>query len=79
LTAQIASVYLLLEDMSQEQPLCKLAVPSSLCQPFAIALPAIVGFVAGRFGLLASLIVLGSAPVFFLLLAPRSEQSSHSM
>ncbi len=46
---------------------------SSLCQPFEIVLPAIVGFVAGRFGLLASLVVLGSAPVFFLLLAPRSE------
>jgi hypothetical protein len=46
---------------------------SSLCQPFDIALPAIVGFVAGRFGLLASLALLGSAPVFFLLLAPRSE------
>jgi len=43
---------------------------SSLCQPFEIALPAIVGFVAGRFGPLASLVVLGSAPVFFLLLAP---------
>lgn len=52
---------------------------SSLCQPFEIALPAIVGFVAGRFGLLASLALLGSAPVFFLLLAPRSEQSSQDM
>jgi MFS family permease len=47
---------------------------SSLCQPFDIALPAIVGYVAGRFGLLASLIVLGSAPVFFLLLAPGNEK-----
>lgn len=48
---------------------------SSLGQPFEIALPAIVGFVAGRYGLLASLVVLGSAPVFFLLLAPRSEKA----
>ena len=46
---------------------------SSLGQPFEIVLPAIVGFVAGRFGLLASLALLGSAPLFFLLLAPRED------
>ncbi len=49
---------------------------SSLGQPFEIVLPTLVGFIAGRFGPLASLVILGSAPVFFLLLAPRSEQSS---
>jgi hypothetical protein len=47
---------------------------SSLGQPFEIVLPAIVGLVAGHFGLLASLVVLGSAPVFFLLLAPRNKK-----
>ena len=51
---------------------------SSLGQPFEIVLPALVGFVAGRFGLLAGLALLGSAPVFFLLLAPRSERSSNA-
>ena len=47
---------------------------SSLGQPFEIVLPLIVGFVAERFGPLASLAVLGSAPVFFLLLAPHKRQ-----
>lgn len=47
---------------------------SSLGQPFEILLPAIVGFVAERFGLLASLALLGSVPLFFLLLAPRNEK-----
>lgn len=47
---------------------------SSLGQPFEVVLPAIVGFVAGQFGLLASLVLLGSAPVFFLLLVPRSDK-----
>ena len=46
---------------------------SSLGQPFEILLPAIVGFVAGQFGLLASLALLGSAPLFFLLLAPKDK------
>jgi MFS family permease len=50
---------------------------SSLGQPFEIVLPAIVGFVAGRFGLLASLALLGSAPLFFLLLAPRDDKTRH--
>ena len=48
---------------------------SSLGQPFEILLPAFVGFVAGRFGLLASLALLGSAPLFFLLLAPRNDKA----
>jgi len=47
---------------------------SSLGQPFEMVLPAVVGFVAGRFGLLASLALLGSAPIFFLLLAPRNDK-----
>ncbi len=46
---------------------------SSLGQPFEIVLPALVGFVAGHFGLLASLALLGSAPLFFLLLAPHND------
>lgn len=47
---------------------------SSLGQPFEIVLPAITGFVAGQFGLTASLALLGSAPLFFLLLAPRDKK-----
>jgi MFS family permease len=39
--------------------------------PFEIVLPGIVGLIAVRFGLLASLGFLGSAPLLFLLLAPR--------
>ncbi|HLL80469.1 MAG TPA: MFS transporter [Ktedonobacteraceae bacterium] len=39
--------------------------------PFEIVLPGIVGLLAARFGLLASLGFLGSAPLLFLLLAPR--------
>lgn len=50
---------------------------SSLGQPFEILLPAIVGFVAGRFGLLASLALLGSAPLFFLLLVPGKDKNLH--
>jgi MFS family permease len=47
---------------------------SSLGQPFEIVLPVLIGIVAGRFGPLASLVVLGSAPVFFLLLAPGNKK-----
>jgi MFS family permease len=47
---------------------------SSLGQPFEIILPAITGFVAGQFGLTASLALLGSAPLFFLLLAPKNKK-----
>jgi predicted MFS family arabinose efflux permease len=43
-------------------------------QPFEIVLPVVVSLVAARFGLLASLALLGSAPVFFLLLAPREKR-----
>lgn len=44
--------------------------------PFEIVLPGIVGLLAGRFGLLASLAFLGSAPLLFLLLAPRKRSES---
>ena len=47
------------------------AIIGGLGQPFEIVLPGIVGLIAGRFGLLASLGFLGIAPVLFLLLAPR--------
>ena len=40
---------------------------TGLGEPFEIALPAIVGFLAGRFGLLAGLALLGSAPLLILL------------
>lgn len=43
----------------------------SLGQPFEVALPAIVGLVASRFGALASIALLGSAPLLMLLLLPR--------
>lgn len=42
-----------------------------LGKPIDIILPSIVGFIAGQFGLLASLGFLGVAPVLFLILAPR--------
>ncbi len=42
--------------------------------PFEIALPGIVGFIAGRFGLLAGLGFLGLAPIFMLLLIPRHKK-----
>lgn len=42
-------------------------------QPFEIVLPAVVGLIAGRFGLLAALVFLGSAPILFLALAPREK------
>jgi len=38
--------------------------------PFKVALPAIVGFVSGRFGVLAGIGLLGLAPVLILLLVP---------
>ena len=47
------------------------AIIGGLGQPFEIVLPGVVGLIAGRFGLLASLGFLGIAPVLFLLLAPR--------
>jgi len=40
-------------------------------QPIEMVLPAIVGLIAGRFGLLAGLGFLGCAPLLFLLLAPK--------
>lgn len=43
---------------------------SSLGAPFEVALPAIVGFIAARFGLLAGVGFLGLAPVLMLLLLP---------
>lgn len=43
---------------------------ASLGAPFEVALPGIVGFIAGRFGLLAGLGFLGLAPVLMLLLLP---------
>jgi len=43
----------------------------SLGGPFEIALPGIVGFIAGRFGLLAGLRLLGLAPLLMLLLVPK--------
>lgn len=42
----------------------------SLGAPFDIALPGIVGMIAGRFGLLAGLGFLGLAPILMLLLIP---------
>ncbi len=42
----------------------------SLGAPFEVALPGIIGFVAGRFGLLAGLALLGLAPLLILLLTP---------
>jgi len=41
-----------------------------LGQPFEVALPGIVGLVAGRFGVLAGIGLLGLAPVLVLLLVP---------
>jgi len=45
-------------------------VVASLGAPFEVALPAIVGFIAGRFGLLAGVGFLGLAPVMMLMLFP---------
>lgn len=42
----------------------------SLGAPFEVVLPYITGFVAGRFGVVASLCLLGTAPVLILLLNP---------
>jgi hypothetical protein len=39
-----------------------------------VALPAIVGFVAGRFGVLAGVGLLGLASVLILLLIPRNRK-----
>ena len=43
-----------------------------LGKPCQILLPGIVGFLAGQFGLLAGLAFLGSAPLWMLLLLPRT-------
>ena len=48
---------------------------SSLISGLTIA----IGIAGGFLGLLASLIALGSATVFFLLLAPGSKQNANSM
>lgn len=46
--------------------------------PFEVALPGIVGLVAGRFGVLAGVGLLGTAPLLILLLAPwRTRDSSN--
>ncbi|GAC1302086.1 MAG: hypothetical protein NVSMB27_42260 [Ktedonobacteraceae bacterium] len=42
----------------------------SLGAPFEVALPGIVGFIAGRFGLLAGVGLLGLAPMLMLMLLP---------
>jgi MFS family permease len=42
----------------------------SLSAPFEVALPGIVGFIAGNFGLLAGVGFLGLAPVLMLILLP---------
>src|SRR5207245_2434001 len=47
----------------------------SLGAPFEVALPGIIGFVAGRFGVLAGIALLGLAPVLVLLLVPRRGKS----
>ena len=39
--------------------------------PFEVALPGLVGIVAGRFGALAGVGLLGLTPVLILLLVPR--------
>ncbi len=43
---------------------------TDLGRPFEVALPGIVGLVAGRFGVLAGVGLLGLAPVLILLLVP---------
>lgn len=43
---------------------------AGLGAPFEVALPGIVGFIAGRFGVLAGVVFLGLAPVLVLLLIP---------
>lgn len=47
----------------------------NLGAPFEMALPGIVGFVAGRFGVLAGVGLLGSAPLLILLLVPWRSKS----
>ncbi len=47
----------------------------SLGAPFKVALPGIVGFVAGRFGVLAGIELLGLAPILVLLLVPKRSKS----
>jgi len=60
--------------IAQAQTYAQLPSRSSLVRaitglgaPFEAALPAIVGFLAARFGLLAGLAFLGSAPLLLLL------------
>jgi len=45
--------------------------------PFEVALPGLVGIVAGRFGALASVALLGLAPLLILLLVPKSRKVIH--
>ena len=47
----------------------------NLGAPFEMALPGIVGFIAGRFGVLAGVGLLGSAPLLILLLVPKKSKS----
>ncbi len=46
--------------------------------PFEVALPGLVGIVAGRFGALAGVALLGLAPLLILLLVPKSRKVIHS-
>jgi predicted MFS family arabinose efflux permease len=45
----------------------------SLSAPFAVILPSIVGFIAGRFGIVAGLSFLGLAPILLFLLTVREK------
>jgi len=49
----------------------------ALGAPFEVALPGLVGFVAGRFGALAGVALLGLGPVLILLLVPKSRRVIH--
>jgi predicted MFS family arabinose efflux permease len=44
---------------------------TGLGMPFEVALPGIVGLIAGRLGVLAAVALLGSAPLLILLIVPR--------
>lgn len=48
----------------------------ALGEPFEIALPVVVGLIAGQFGVLAAVGFLGLAPLGILLLAPRQARKS---
>jgi len=62
-----ASVLTLGVLMNHIFPFPKRSRESALGAPLDAALPAIVGFLAARFGLLAGLALLGSAPLLMLL------------